>query len=73
MALAIAIAKGRIVHPELAAGVPFIAGGKNRPCAYNNGWITIGHTVIDEDGEEYEECAEYLCQRCTSSKATRGG
>jgi hypothetical protein len=36
-----------------------------RPHACNDGWVTIGQTVIDpETGEETEEFALYLCRRC---------
>jgi hypothetical protein len=39
-----------------------------RPCACNDGWVTIGQTVIDpETGEETEEFALYLCERCKRS------
>ena len=37
-----------------------------RPQACNDGWVTIGQTVIDPDtGEETEEFALYLCRRCS--------
>ena len=37
-----------------------------RPCACNDGWITMGQIVIDpETGEETEEYALYLCRKCT--------
>jgi hypothetical protein len=36
-----------------------------RPHACNDGWVTIGQTVVDpETGEETEEFALYLCRRC---------
>jgi hypothetical protein len=36
-----------------------------RPCACNDGWVTLGQIVIDsETGEEAEEYALYLCRRC---------
>jgi hypothetical protein len=36
-----------------------------RPCACNDGWVTIGQLVVDpETGEETEEYALYLCRRC---------
>jgi hypothetical protein len=36
-----------------------------RPCACNDGWVTIGQMVSDpETGEEVEEFALYLCRRC---------
>jgi len=50
------------------AGDPFTAAptredGVVHIC--NDGWITIGQMVIDpETGEEVEEFAQYLCQRC---------
>jgi hypothetical protein len=35
------------------------------PHACNDGWVTIGQTVVDPDtGEETEEFALYLCRRC---------
>jgi hypothetical protein len=40
-----------------------------RPHACNDGWVTIGQTVIDPDtGEETEEFALYLCRRCADSR-----
>jgi len=40
-----------------------------RPHACNDGWVTIGQTVIDSDtGEETEEFALYLCRRCADAK-----
>ena len=42
--------------------------GPERPHACNDGWVTIGQTVIDPDtGEETEEFALYLCRRCADS------
>jgi hypothetical protein len=36
-----------------------------RPCACNDGWVTIGQVVVDPDtGEETEEFAQYLCRQC---------
>ncbi len=58
------------VHPETFAGDPFAGAGKteNRPHACNDGWVTIGHLVLDpETGEEVEEYALYLCRKCSSS------
>jgi predicted nucleic acid-binding Zn finger protein len=68
--LGIAIAKGSIVHPELAAGDPFIAAAKNRPCACMDGWVYLGRVVESEhdlDGEvvEYERVP---CRRCADSR-----
>jgi hypothetical protein len=38
-----------------------------RPCACNDGWVTIGQLVVDpETGEETEEFALYLCRHCTA-------
>ena len=38
-----------------------------RPHACNGGWVTIGQIVLDpETGEEIEEHALYLCQRCAA-------
>jgi hypothetical protein len=40
-----------------------------RPHACNDGWVTIGQTVIDpETGEETEEYALYLCRRCSGDE-----
>jgi hypothetical protein len=42
-----------------------------RPCACNNGWVTLGQIVIDpETGEEIEEFAMYLCRRCRPVEET---
>jgi len=36
--------------------------------ACNDGWVTIGHLVVDpETGEEVEEYALYLCRRCADA------
>jgi hypothetical protein len=46
-----------------------IRAAKARPCACNDGWVTIGQLVIDpETGEETEEFALYLCRRCADSR-----
>jgi hypothetical protein len=68
-ALGIATAKGCIVHPELAAGDPFVAAAKNRTCACIDGWVFLGRIVESEhdlDGEvvEYERVP---CRRCASA------
>ena len=69
LALAIAIAKGRIVHPELAAGDPFIAADKNRPHACNDGVLYIGHLVEDPGtGEEVEVIEAVPCRRCGAKR-----
>jgi hypothetical protein len=60
------------VHPETLAGDPFAAAGGHRdhhpddhPHSCNDGWVTIGQIVVDEEtGEEVEEYAMYLCRRC---------
>jgi hypothetical protein len=37
----------------------------DRPCACNDGWVTIGQIAVDpETGEEVEEFALYLCREC---------
>ena len=37
----------------------------DHPHACNDGWVTIGQTVVDpETGEETEEFSLYLCRRC---------
>jgi predicted nucleic acid-binding Zn finger protein len=62
-ALGIAVAKGRLVHPEVAAGDPFVAAG--RPCACTDGFVYIGHLVEDpETGEEAEIIQRVPCKRC---------
>jgi len=39
------------------------------PHACNDGWVTIGQLVVDEEtGEETEEYALYLCRRCADSR-----
>ncbi len=38
-------------------------------CACNDGWVTTGQLVIDEEtGEEAEEYALYLCRRCAGEE-----
>jgi hypothetical protein len=40
---------------------------EERPCACNDGWVTIGKIAVDpETGEEVEEYALYLCRRCNA-------
>jgi hypothetical protein len=39
--------------------------GEDLPHACNDGWVTVGQLVVDEDtGQEIEELALYLCRRC---------
>ena len=46
-----------------------IRAAKARPCACNDGWVTIGQMVTDpETGEETEEYAVYLCRRCADNR-----
>jgi hypothetical protein len=56
------------VDPRTLAGDPFPAAAQDhdeRPCACNDGWVTIGQLVVDpETGEESEEYALYLCRKC---------
>jgi hypothetical protein len=56
-------------HTISPAGDPFQAAPHDQDehlHACNDGWVTIGQTVIDsETGEETEEFALYLCRRCT--------
>ena len=51
-------------------GDPFHAAPHDqdkRPCACNNGWITLGQIEVDpETGEKKEEYALYLCRRCNA-------
>jgi hypothetical protein len=56
-------------HTISPAGDPFHAAPHDdqdeRPHACNDGWVTIGQTVVDDEtGEETEEFALYLCRRC---------
>jgi hypothetical protein len=38
---------------------------EDHPHACNDGWVTVGQLIVDEDtGEEMEEFALYLCRRC---------
>ena len=53
------------------AGDPFYAASNDQdhPHACNDGWVTIGQMVVDEQrGEETEEYALYLCRRCAEDK-----
>jgi hypothetical protein len=46
---------------------------ETRPCACNGGWVTIGQIALDEEtGEETEEFALYICQRCSGGVAGSG-
>jgi hypothetical protein len=53
-------------------GDPFHAAPREHDHPYalhacNDGWVTIGQVVEDpETGDEVEEYALYLCQRCRS-------
>jgi hypothetical protein len=47
----------------LAVGV-LAAKRRRRPCACDGGWVTVGYLVEDENGEDVEEFAQYLCRRC---------
>jgi hypothetical protein len=52
-------------HAHPSAEVQDHGHQDERPHACNDGWVTIGQTVIDPDtGEETEEFALYLCRRC---------
>jgi len=51
-------------HRISPAGDPFTAAEEDRPCICNNGWISLGQEVIDENGDEVVEYALYLCRRC---------
>ena len=55
-------------HTISPAGDPFTVAPHDqdeRPHACNGGWVTLGQIVVDpETGEEGEEFALYLCQRC---------
>jgi hypothetical protein len=55
-------------HTISPAGDPFYAAAKDdRPCACNDGWVAIGQLVVNEEGEEVEEFALYLCRRCAGA------
>jgi hypothetical protein len=42
---------------------------QDHPHACNDGWITLGQIVVDEEtGEEVEEQALYLCRKCAEDK-----
>jgi hypothetical protein len=42
---------------------------QDHPHACNDGWVTIGQIVVDEEtGEEVEEQALYLCRKCAEDK-----
>ena len=42
-----------------------IRAAKARPCACNDGWVSMEVEVVDpETGEEVEEYALYLCRKC---------
>ncbi len=58
-ALGVAMAKGRIQHPEVAAGDPFVAAGRVRPCACIDGTVYIGY---EQDGSERVDAVR--CRRC---------
>jgi hypothetical protein len=59
-------------HTISSAGDPFHAAPRRgrdqqeqEPHACNDGWVTIGQIVVDDEtGEETEEYALYLCRRC---------
>jgi hypothetical protein len=41
-----------------------------RPCACNDGWVTIGQIAVDQEtGEEVEEYALYHCRKCVERTA----
>ncbi len=62
-------APAHTTDPTTRAGDPFAHAGEERPHACTNGWVTIGHIVIEpETGEEVEEYAQYLCKRCKQAK-----
>ncbi len=52
-----------------AVGISLAKRRGPRPCACNDGWVTIGQLVVDhETGEETEEHALYLCRRCAGEE-----
>lgn len=58
-ALGIAMAKGRLRHPEVAAGDPFAAAGRRSCPSCFGGYVTI---TVEEDGNERDEAVR--CKRC---------
>ena len=53
----------RDVHPEVAAGDPFIAAGRELDCRICfGGYLTI---TVEEDGQERDEAVP--CHRCNLS------
>ncbi len=53
----------------LAVGVLAAKRRARQVCACNDGWVTIGQRVVDEEtGEEAEEYALYLCRRCAGEE-----
>ena len=58
-------------HTISPAGDPFHAAPHDhdeRPHACNSGWVTISQLAVNDDGEEVEEHALYLCRRCADSR-----
>ncbi len=56
-------------HAHPSTEVPARHDQDERPHACNDGWVTIGQTIIDpETGEETEEFAMYLCRRCLRNR-----
>jgi hypothetical protein len=47
----------------LAVGV-LAAKRRRRAHACDDGWVTVGYLVEDENGDEVEEFAQYLCRKC---------
>jgi len=45
-------------------GDPFTAVDHDPPHVCNSGWVTISQLVVNDEGEEVEESALYLCRRC---------
>lgn len=42
--------------------------------ACNDGWVTVGQLVLDEEtGEEAEQFALYLCPRCAEAREDAKG
>ena len=39
----------------------------DHPHICNSGWVSVGQMVVDDDGEETEEFAQYLCRRCAEA------
>ena len=63
----------RDVHPEVAAGDPFIAAAsrtrdEDRPHGCIDGWVYFGFEGEDENGEHVEKIERMPCRRCAEDR-----